>query len=302
MSAIAILIVFLSTAAHAHDVAGAPDPQWAWNLDPLVTVPVALLALLYVSGAARLWRRAGAGRGIRPWQAACFAAGWSLLVGAGIAPLHWLGERLFVAHMIEHEIMMAAAAPLIVLSRPGAALVWSLPPGGRAAIGRIGRAGWLASAWSQLSRPLPATLLHGLAIWIWHVPPAYQAALASEWLHWLQHLSFLGTAMLFWRAMLRRPLAGHHAGSAFFCLFATALHTSLLGVLLVFAREPVYPAQSAASGQWGLTPLEDQQLAGLVMWIPGGLVYAAAALALAGLWIAGSSASAPGRERHAPAR
>lgn len=272
-----------------------------WTWDPWVTLPLALSGGLYAVGAARLWRRAGPGRGVRAWQAGCFVLGWVLLVVALVTPLHWLGERLFVAHMVEHEILMAVSAPLLIVARPVGAMLWALPRSWRRRVGAVVRVPALAGAWAFLTRASVATLLHGVALWAWHVPALYQAALADPWIHWLQHLSFFSTALLFWRALLQGPERERAYGAAVFYLFATTLHTGFLGVLLAVARQPIYPLQTGAAPEWGLTPLEDQQLAGLVMWIPAGLVYAGAALALAGLWIArsGSDLKTGGRDAFA---
>jgi cytochrome c oxidase assembly factor CtaG len=257
-----------------------------WTLDLTITVPLALTALLYGLGVARLWRRAGAGHGVSFVQAMLFAAGWLAMAGALLSPLHDLSRRLFVAHMVEHETMMIVAAPLLVLSCPIGAMLWALPQGWRRGLGGAVRHRAFATFWAALTAPLVATTLHGVAIWGWHEPRLFQAALEIEWAHWLQHLSFFATALVFWWALISAGRARH--GSAVAHLFATALHTSFLGILLVFAPHLWYAPMSAASA-WGLTPLEDQQLAGLVMWIPAGLIYAGAALALAASWISTSS-------------
>jgi cytochrome c oxidase assembly factor CtaG len=113
----------------------------------------------------------------------------------------------------------------------------------------------------------------------------FEAAVESESLHRLQHLSFLVTALAFWWALLRR--AGR--GAAVLHLFATMIHMTLLGALITFAGRVLYLDQTGFAADWGLTPLEDQQLAGLIMWVPAGTVYAGAALAFAALWIRQSS-------------
>jgi len=297
----AVFMVLLAGEVQAHsghvhwlDV----DTTWTWN--PWVTAPLALSGGLYCTGVVRLWHRAGIGRGVRLWQAGCFASGWLLLVFALVTPLHWLGERLFVAHMIEHEILMALAAPLLVMGRP-VAMLWAMPPAMRRSVGSIGQGPLGSRCWSCLSNPLIATLLHGAALWIWHAPALYEAALAYPWIHWLQHLSFFLTAVLFWRALLQGPEGERGYGAAVFYLFVTSLHTGFLGILLAFFRQPVYPVQTSGAAEWGLTPLEDQQLAGLFMWIPAGIVYAGAALVLAGLWIARSGYSGSRGGRHASA-
>jgi cytochrome c oxidase assembly factor CtaG len=138
--------------------------------------------------------------------------------------------------------------------------------------------------------PLVATVLHGVAIWAWHVPALFAAALRSESVHWAQHLSFLITALLFWWAVLQRAPRERAFGAALFALFITAMHTGFLGVLLTFAPRPLLLGQSAAS-EWGLSDLEDQQLAGLIMWVPGSGAYVLAALVLAAAWISSSGIS-----------
>jgi putative membrane protein len=265
----------------------ALDSTWTW--DPLVVGPLALSISLYLTGVERVWRHAGPGRGVRRWQVRSFALGWTLLVLALVAPLHWLGGRLFTAHMIEHEALMVLAAPLIVVARPLGAMIWGLPRRWRPALGRLASAAPLAVIWRWLVDPGVATALHGIALWAWHAPPLYNAALTSGLVHWLQHVSFLGTALLFWWALLRGRERARGYGRAVLYLFVTTLHSGFLGILITLARRPVYPLQSRDAMAWGLSVLEDQQLAGLVMWVPAGLVYAAAALALAGVWIVRSA-------------
>jgi putative membrane protein len=290
MRPLAVLLLILPTAALAHgghEHAASTESMWTWN--PLVVAPLALSAILYTLGTARLWRHAGVGRGVRVWQALCFAGGWAMLFGALVAPLHWLGERLFAAHMIEHEVLMATAAPLIALSRPGGAMLWGLPPSWRAAVGGATQAGAFVAIWRWLIHPAVATAIHGIALWAWHAPLLYNAALRDDLVHWLQHVSFLATALLFWWALLRGRERERGYGNAVFYLFLTAAHSGFLGVLIALARREIYPLQTAAAGDWGLTALQDQQLAGLIMWVPAGIIYAAAGLILAGLWIAGAS-------------
>jgi cytochrome c oxidase assembly factor CtaG len=146
---------------------------------------------------------------------------------------------------------------------------------------RLANAAPLRSLWSWLTRPINATIGHGAAIWLWHAPALFDAAVENVTLHRLQHVSFFVTALFFWQAMLRRSARG----AAFGHVFLTMLHTSLLGALIALAPHVLYRVQTAQSAAWGLTPLEDQQLAGLVMWAPAGAIYAGAALALAALWI-----------------
>jgi putative membrane protein len=286
--AVSALLASPALAHHPASAYSAADA--AWTFDLRVVVPLCASALLYLAGSLRLWRRAGPGRGARYWQTASFWTGWTVLALALVSPLHWLGEHLFTAHMIEHEILMVVAAPLIVLARPGGVMTWALPARWRGPLGGVGRKPAFAATWRFLTDPLAATVLHGIALWAWHMPLLYNLVLADGFAHWLQHLSFLVTALLFWWSLLQGRARERGYGAAVFYLFATALHTGLLGVLLTVSRSLWYPGQTVFAASFGLTPLEDQQLAGLVMWVPAGLVYAGAALALAGLWISRAGA------------
>lgn len=291
-----IPIAFAVAVAHEPGGAGpAVDASLAWSAANLaVVLPLCLSAALYLTGISRLWRRAGVGRGISKTNVACFAAGWLALALALLSPLHRLSEELFAAHMIQHVLIVAVAAPLLVLGHPGGALSWSLPMPWRRGVGAVPRAWPVAAAWAIVTNPLIATALHGVTIWAWHLPGLFEAALASVWVHWLEHASFLATAAMFWWAMLGRPARVYGYGMSIACLFVTLLHTSLLGTLLTLSPRPWYaPAPGVAA--WGLTAMEDQQLAGLIMWIPGGALYTIAALALAGLWITQSGEPSQGR-------
>ncbi|HEX3882110.1 MAG TPA: cytochrome c oxidase assembly protein [Stellaceae bacterium] len=258
-----------------------------WTFDLWITAPLALSAVLYASGTVRLWRHAGIGRGIGGWQAGCYGAGWLVLFAALVSPIHRWGEGLFAIHMIEHELVMAVAAPLIVLARPGGAVAWALPAASRHRLAIALRRLGLRSAWRTATRPLLATVAHGVAIWAWHAPPLFEAAVVNVALHRLQHVSFLVTGLLFWWSLVRRRNAGVAAAH----LLATMLHTSILGALIALAPRVIYPLQTGGAAAWGLTPIEDQQLAGLLMWIPAGTVYAGAALFCVAQWVRRSDAS-----------
>src|SRR5206468_4755188 len=128
--------------------------------------PLLISGLAYVAGSVMLWSRSATnGRAVRAYQAAAFFGGWLSLAGALVSPLHWLGERLFSFHMIEHEILMAVSAPLLVLARPIGTLLWSLPRHIRVAIGRLLRRPMTSLVWQSLSAGRNATLIHGIAIW-----------------------------------------------------------------------------------------------------------------------------------------
>ncbi|MER8424657.1 cytochrome c oxidase assembly protein [Mesorhizobium sp. M1403] len=267
---------------------GAGAPQAGWTLALPITLPLVVVALLYTAGATRLVRRSTRSRSLRLRQALLFAAGWAILAAALVSPLHALGERVFTAHMIEHELLMAVAAPLLVASCPATAMMWALPIKLRLAFGAAGHAKVLRTVWAAISRPVTATFLHGVAIWAWHVPVLFEAALAQGVLHYAQHASFFGSGLLFWWVLLPRSGREQACGSAVMHLFFTSLHSGLLGVLLLVSPRLWYPENGTGAELWSLSPLEDQQLAGLVMWVPAGLIYGSAALLMAALWIRSS--------------
>ena len=264
----------------------APHDAWAaWSLEPGVLIALFVTAWLYSRGTERMWRRSGVGRGVRRWEAACFAGGWLTLFVAMVSPLHAMGEALFSAHMVQHELLMALAAPLLVLGRPAVPFLFALPMRWRRAAGGWARAAPVRGAWRGLTSPFAAWLLHAAALWLWHLPSAYGATLASEGMHTLQHASFLGTALLFWWALIHGREGRMGYGASVFYLFATAMHSGGLGALLTFAPRPWYADYAGTTLPWGLTALEDQQLAGLIRWIPAGASYLIATLILLAAWM-----------------
>lgn len=159
---------------------------------------LSISAVLYAIGAARLWAHAGTGCGVSVQQAGNFVLGWLILVVALLSPLDSLGDKLFAAHMIQHALLIIAAAPLLVLARPLAIWVWELPYAWRRAVGGFFHAPGWRIPWLIVTRPMVAWFLHALALWLWHIPVLFEAALKNEAIHTLQHISFLGTALIFW--------------------------------------------------------------------------------------------------------
>jgi putative membrane protein len=260
----------------AHDsAAGHFDPP-GWTLDPWIVVPLLIAAALFAVGWRRLYVRSSLGADRLASRAQTFASGWLILAAALISPLHQAGERSFAAHMFEHELIMLAAAPLLVLSEPLVVMLWAFPSAGRRRIGTIANARPIESLWRFLTAPVTATLLQAAALWLWHAPALFDLALASDGWHAAQHLSFLVSALLFWTAMLNRRTA---PGVAALCLVATSIVSGALGALMALATSPWYVGYARLGmAPFGLSPAEDQQLAGLLMWVPGGLVHAGAAL------------------------
>jgi putative membrane protein len=256
-----------------------------WTWDPAVLSLLAFSASLYALGLRLLWRRAGVGQGVRRWEAACFALGWLSLFTALVSPLHALSGILFSAHMVQHEVLILIAAPLLVLGRPLISFLWALPQEDRERAGRWAQSPGFSRTWRLLTAPVSVWLIHGLSLWIWHLPSLYQAALRNEVLHALQHLSFFGSAALLWWALIHGRFGRLGYGVAVLWVFTTSMHSGVLGALLTFAPRLWYPIYEEHTAEWGLSALEDQQLAGLIMWIPAGVVFILLALGLFAAWL-----------------
>jgi putative membrane protein len=274
---VAVLLAALPSAAVAHGghVHGVPG----LTLDPLVTVPLALLLLIFLIGQYHLLQRSKVARS-RSWL---FVAGWLVLTLSLISPLHQGGERSFALHMTEHELIMLLATMLLAAANAGGTLAWGLPGVLRRRLGGNWKAP-LASAWQRLTEPITATILQSLVMWAWHAPSLFNRALESRGWHIAQHVSFIAASLLFWAAMLNVRRGGYLLSAA--CLFITSLVEGALGALMTFSSSPWYSAYAAMglSGV-GLDPVTDQRLAGLLMWIPGGLIHGAMAIALLYGWL-----------------
>jgi putative membrane protein len=287
----ALPLLLAAGAAWPHPLAGAADAAGSWRGEAWVEACLALSLLMYAAGAARLYARSRLGRPQLLRRLACFGAGWLASALALASPLDAAGSLSFAAHMVQHELLMIVAAPLLVLGRPLGVWLWAWPAALRRGGGTISRMPWLHLAWRALTRPLNAWLLHFAALWLWHVPAWFQLALRHPGWHALQHASFLFPALLFWWAVLGQDKTPR--GSAMAYLFTTMLHTGALGALLALSGNVWYPAYGGTAAEYGLSALEDQQLGGLIMWVPGGLAYLIAALLLCAGWLASPRAAQP---------
>jgi cytochrome c oxidase assembly factor CtaG len=285
-----LIVMGLATPAFAH----GDDEQiprnfhelWhTWAFDPGIVIPLVLSAWLYLQGVVRMWSVSGIGHGISKWEAGCFAGGWFALIVALVSPLHPWGGALFSAHMAQHEILMLIAAPLIVLGRPMIAFLKALPGTWAGALARAGNIWWWQKCWRFITNAMVAWLIDAVVLWVWHAPALMDAVLENPWVHALQHLSFFLSAVLFWWAVVHGPRRALGYGMAVLYMFTAAMHNGLLGVLLTFAGRLWYLPYAHSTQSWGLTPIEDQQLGGIIMWIPACTVYIVAGLALLAGWL-----------------
>jgi cytochrome c oxidase assembly factor CtaG len=281
---ISFLMLILSTqTVSAHDgEPPAPHDLWsAWNWDPVILLILILSAWVYASGHRELRRRAGRQRSVLHWRTLSFTAGLITLFLALISPLDAMSTALFSAHMVQHMLLMVIVPPLLILSVTPGSFLLALNSPVRRNLGQWWqRISWLKPAWRALTQPLVAWMLNVLALWAWHVPRFYQVALENEALHMLEHFSFVSTSLLFWWAIVHPAARLGRGDPGILALFTMALQGGLLGALITFAPTPWYVVYDSTTQPWGLSPLEDQQLAGAIMWIPVGTIYMLSALIL----------------------
>jgi putative membrane protein len=295
-----VALVPAGVSAHAGAPAAPHDLRgWqVWLPEPLVVAAIAGAAWLYGRGLRRMLAR-GRSRG-RVWLLRCgtFGGGLLALAFALASPLEVLSGALLWAHMLQHLLLILVAAPLLVLGAAHVPMLRVLPPGWRRTTARLSRRRAVRRGGAALAALPVAWLLQAGALVVWHVPALYETALTSEALHILEHACFLGTALLFWWAVLGEGARARlRYGLSVVALFLAALLGGGMGALMTFARSPWYPAYAAGEAAWAISPLMDQRAAGLIMWMPGGLLYAVAAAVLLALWLAAVEREMERRER-----
>ncbi len=258
----------------------------AWSRRPEIVLPLATLAVLYGAGWIRLSHRApGIGAGLVGRLVLAYGALAALAV-ALLSPLHDLAYARFSAHMLQHMLLVAVAAPLLLLADPFPVLLWALPARARAAAGRLVVAGAPArSVWRFLTRMPTAWLAHVLVLWLWHLPALYDAALSRHHLHDLQHLTFFASATLFWCPVVDpapRVAPPAHPGWRIAYLLLAAFQGGALGLLLASRPTVLY----AAYARGGAAALDDQAWGGIIMWALGGAVEMIAVLTLVFAYLA----------------
>ena len=264
-------------------IIAALDRPGAFSIwDIAVLLLLAVVGALYYRGSMRLVARGV----VRPWyETAAFAAGWLALVAAVLPPLDSYAVRLFSVHMAQHELMMLVGAPLVTIGRPVPICLWGVPDRWRPAAAATFQGRWTLDGWRVLTTPVIAWALHGVTLWIWHLPSLYDAAVASEGIHALQHATFVGTSILFWWGIVYGRYGRVGYGAAVFYVFTTVVHTGILGALVTLASSPLYPIYLAPAAALGIDPVADQQVAGLLMWVPAGIVLTLLGLALFAAWM-----------------
>jgi putative membrane protein len=238
-------------------VTAAPTPgDWQhWDIHPSVAIGVVFLAGLY-------WRLGGFAAPRR--RVASYLASLLVLFFSLNGPLHDLSDGyLFSAHMVQHLILTLVFPPLFLYGLPAHVVRPFLRPASVRALG------------ARMVRPVAAATIFTVPIVLWHMPAFYEAAMRHHPLHIVQHLVFIATAVVMWWPVLspvpELPRASYPGQLLY--LFLLGIPMSIVGALITLADTPLYPFYVAAPRVWGLSPLDDQQIGGLIMWVPGGLVF-----------------------------
>ncbi len=287
----ACCVVWMSPALSWADGPRAAPGVWlcAWSFDPLILCTLGAMAWLYGRGWSRLRLTSGKQHAWVRWRAVSYFAALSIAALALVSPIDAMSEQLASMHMVQHMLLMTLAPLLLVLGAPVIVLAWGLAGIWRSPLAPLARHIFQLAQATLVWQAWAAWLLFGVTLWAWHHPVLYQAALHDPLLHDAQHLSFFVAGCLFWRVAIGAcSRRGLHPLPAVGYLFATTVHASALGIFLSLASDAWYGAYATSTLAWGLTPLEDQQLAGLIMWMPGCLIFPIVAAALLGSWLAHS--------------
>lgn len=285
-----------SLGGHAHEFVRPEDAWSAWNLAELFVLG-AIAVGLFTAG--RRTRR----HHVSPWRLRCTLIALAVVAAAIASPLDGLAGALASAHMVQHVLLILVAAPLLVAGAPVFASLAAAARPSRVALARVARKPLVKGVGRFALSAVVAWLVHAAALWAWHSAALYDAALRYDPVHALEHLTFIGTAMLFWNVVLARRRARRvPAPAAVLVVFTMGLQSVFLSALLTFAPTPWYEGYAVSARVWGLDPLTDQQLAGLVMWIPAGFVYFGIAVGLLTRWLqaAEREGEVAGRSRPAP--
>lgn len=286
-------------AAEARAVApGARVEREPWRLDPMAVILLLLLLAWYVRGA---WQARGprgvvgreesapvpvARRIIARWgETLCFLSGWTVLAFAFFSPLDTMANALFSAHVLQHELMLQLAVPLMVLGRPRSALLQALPPDWSREVQWRIEESRTRGLMETLSHPWAACSLHAVLLWFWHLPGPFDAAMRHGTVHGLQHFSLVGSAVLLWWSLLYGPDRPARRSSVLLFLFTTALHRLTLGALIVCSGRLWYSSYLHTPPAWGFAPIEDLQLGAVLLWVPAGIAAILLTLALFTGWL-----------------
>lgn len=272
--------------------------QQEWNFDLGIVIPAAILVLLYARGLDRWIERT---RPHPTWRSALFFAGVAIAVLAVESPLDALGERHFAFHMIQHEVLMMVAIPLILLGAPTTPILLGLPRVlRRGAIAPLAQKSGVRTVYRVLTHPVTALIVSTATVFAWHLVPGwYVAALRDQKLHDVQHASFMFAAALGWWVVIDpKPL---HARLAYpprlALLLAASTPKAFIAAYIAFASEPLYVEwYGIVEPAFSISLAQDQIAAGMLMWLPSQMIYLLAMAVTFFVW----HAAAESGDTHAP--
>jgi putative membrane protein len=254
-------------AALAHGAEGSTG----WSIEPLALGLLLASVLTFAIGYRRMTPSQRAAI-VPAYRTLAYAGAVAVLVAALFSPIDAYADSSFAWHMAQHLMLMLFAAPLMALSNAHLAALFTLPMSWRRFAGRLfNRTPGVKAAGSSRLAPIIAATLFALGLWLWHAPRLYDEALANEQLHTLEHLTFLITAAVFWRMISTSGDRRLDAGTSIVLVTLVGLQGNLMAALITLAPDPLYASYAAQ-------PLQDQQIAGLLMWVPAGVIYLSATI------------------------
>ncbi len=280
------LLIAAATPAFAHEDATLTEQTaWtAWNLTPDIVIPTALVAIIYIVG---MLRRRAITEPLPPWRHAAFFGGLAAVFLSLQSPIDPIAERLFWMHQIQHLLLRMIGPMLIALAAPQGILSAGL----RATLGGnvvkpIVSNGALRSVFRFLARPTVATILFVAALYVWEVPRYHNLAIVNEPVHYVMHVTMLIAGLLFWWLVFdQRPARqGLRYGVRLMMLWVVTLSNIVLGAYTVLKSDVLYGAYDIAGRLFGISPLADEQLGGVVIWIPGSMMCLAGILIVIHMW------------------
>lgn len=275
--------LLFSSLAWAHGGAAAhAEPGWtSWTWAPWIVANLAALSIVYGIGWRRMRERRARVLRVPRWHAFAFYVGVISAAVALLSPVDAYSDVLGWVHMVQHTLLMMVAAPLMVFGSPGYVCLWAVPQGAWRGAWRHRNLLSRALKSMRVARPLAIWATYALAIWILHLPALYEAALANEFLHDIQHLIFFFTSFVFWRVTFD-PYFGRrlNPGAGILYLFVASMHAMILGALMALSPRVWYAAYEKTAPHFGISALEDQQIAGYIMWMPAGITFVVVAAML----------------------
>ena len=281
-----------------------------WEFRPEVLFPVLLMGTLYVAGWLRIRRKLGAtGRGHKlasAWRLTAYLGGLASLLLALLSPIDVLGNQLLIMHMVQHKILVMAAAPLLWLGDPFPIVLWALPAQLRRGVGGLfERDTWFRRAVTAITHPGICWLVFVFTYIGWHEPSLYDMALRVPWVHNVEHIAFFATAMLFWYPVVNSAPHLHKAlpyWVRIVYLIAFVPPNAIAGVSIAMATDIIYPHYATVPHIWGFTALEDQAWGGAIMWIWSSEMMIQAAVIMLGVSFYQEKQRQSARERHRQAQ